>query len=309
MTMTNDGTGVAVGIDGSPRALVATRFGALEARRRAVPLTLVHVVPDYVPLAPMMPLVPEDLRQLGHRLLSEAVKEGRDESPEIEISTQLLTGDPVSELVKTSTGARLMVLGHESATGWSRVFTGAVTMGVAARVRCPVVCVPEGWADGRTRRGSVVVGFKTADHHPDLLEQAFDSAAALDARLTVLHAWELPGCYDDIIVRRTHETEWNLAARKRIEAQVTELRVDHPGVEVGVRVVHRQPAQALREASRAADLLILARRVDGPVRWHLGGTLRALLREASCPVEVVPGVITDVSDEALVLEQAGAPLK
>jgi hypothetical protein len=33
---------------------------------------------------------------------------------------------------------------------------------------------------------------------------------------------------------------------------------------------------------------MLARRADGHAPVHLGGTARALLREAACPVEIVP---------------------
>ena len=118
----------------------------------------------------------------------------------------------------------------------------------------------------------------------------------------------LPGCYDDMIVRRTHEDEWHAAARERIESQTAGLRADNPEVEVDVRVVHDQPAHALREASKDADLLLVGRHADSGVR-HLGSTARALLREATCPVEVVPTRLVGTADQELRLERAGAPLK
>ena len=143
-----------------------------------------------------------------------------------------------------------------------------------------------------------MVGFKTADHDAWLLEHAFDLAAVRGAPLTILHAWELPSCYDDIIVRRTHDDEWNLAALERIESQIADLRTDHPRVQVEVLVVHKQPALALREASQTADLLMLARRREGPAPLRLGGTARALMRSAACPVEIVPPVAASGADEA-----------
>jgi nucleotide-binding universal stress UspA family protein len=52
-------------------------------------------------------------------------------------------------------------------------------------------------------------------------------------------------------------------------------------------VRHEEPAHALVRASRGADRLLLAR----PHRrrtHHLGRVARAVLRDACCPVEVVP---------------------
>lgn len=47
-----------VGVDGSRASSAAIRFAAHEARRLGADLHLVHVVPDYVPITPMFPLVP-----------------------------------------------------------------------------------------------------------------------------------------------------------------------------------------------------------------------------------------------------------
>jgi nucleotide-binding universal stress UspA family protein len=153
-----------------------------------------------------------------------------------------------------------------------------------------------------------VVGYQDVAHEADLLPHAFVVAADRGADLTILHAWKLPGCYDDMIVRRTHEDEWHAAARDRIESQIAGLRADNPQVAVDVRVVHDQPAHALREASTDADLLLVGRHADTGLR-HLGSTARALLREATCPLEVVPTRLVGTAEDELRLERAGAPLK
>ena len=300
-------TGVVVGVDGSERAHLAARYAAREARRLELPLTVVHVHPDYVPVAPMMPLIPGDLREIGRQLLAEGVREASAAEPDVEVSSLLLSGHPASELVRACVDARLLVLGHESTSVVTRVFTGAVATGVAARAGCPVVSVPADWQERTHGPHRIVLGYGSADHDTALLEEGFRTASAHDAHLSVLHAWELPGCYDDIIVRRTHDDDWNAAALERIENELADLRADHPDVEVDVRVVHRQPALALREASRQADLLMLARRADGHAPVHLGGTARALLREAACPVEIVPQRRRSAeTDEAHSYERSGA---
>ena len=207
----------------------------------ALPLTVVHVFPDYVPLAPMRPLVSGDLRDIGHQLLSEGVREATAAEPEVEVASLLLSGHPASELVHASAEARLLVLGRESVPAMTRVFTGAVALGAAARARCPVVSVPTDWQERTRRQRTIVVGYRSAAHDASLLQEAFRTASSHHAHLTVLHAWELPGCYDDIIVRRTHDEDWNVAALERIGTELVDLCAEHPDVEVDVRVVHRQP--------------------------------------------------------------------
>lgn len=299
---------VVVGIDGSGAALQAARYGAMRASRAGVPLTLVHVVPEYVPITPMRPLMPDDLEELGQRLLSEARSVVAESAPDLDVATTLRTGSAVRELVDAAGQGGLVVLGHETTPAWARVFIGAVTMGVAARAACPVVSVPSGWSV-RDTDGPVVVGYKSADQDAAILEHAFRAAEARGTRLVVLHAWELPGYYDNIIVGRAQDEEWNAEARLRIAEQLDALREDEqPGPEVEVRVVHEQPARALREASRGADLLILGRRGTGRAPWHLGGTARALLRESACPVEVVPPAAVE-DEESFELEREGVLLK
>ncbi|QZY30367.1 universal stress protein [Nocardioides coralli] len=280
---------VVVGIDGSERALAAVRFGAREARRWQARLVLVHVMPGHVPLSPVLAVAPRELTDLGERLLAEAVAVARDAEPDVAVRSRLLRGDAVAQLVRESDDAWMVVLGRETTPGWARVFTGAVTMGVAERAHCPVSSVPEEWTASE-EPGSVVVGFEASEFDAALLEYAVGRAADLGARLTVLHAWELPRFYDEMIVRRAHDLDWKRGAQDRIEELLRQLRRAAPDVEVEVEVVHQQPALALRDASQGADRLILGRHGQGPAVRHLGGTARALLREATCPVVVVPPV-------------------
>lgn len=285
--MTRNDT-IVVGIDGTERALSAVRHATEEALRSDLDLTLVHVMPDYVPLSPMLPLFPADLRDLGTRLLAEAAAVVGEVSQQVHPSIRLLHGGAAWQLVAVSEGARMIVLGRESTPAWASVFVGAVTMGVAARADCPVVSVPEGWAADAHEARPVVVGVEAADLDHTLLEHAVGRAAALGTGLTVVHAWELLGYYDDIIVGRAQDLEWSSDARHRVEAQLARLRPEQRGVEVAVEIRHRQPGLALREASEDARLLVLGRHGHTPVVRHLGSTARALLREAPCPVEIVP---------------------
>ena len=276
-----------MGVDGSSGSDSAVRYGAREARRLGTDLTLVHVAPDYVPMAAMRPLVPDDLTGVGRSLLLDAREVAAPHLEGVAVSTSVLTGATSARLVAAASGARMVVLGRSTRSLLHRVFTGSVTASVACRASCPVVSVPDSW-DPDQPEGDVVVGLRGSTDEGGLLEQAFASAAARGGHLTVIHAWELPGVYDDFIVRRIHDADWNAKALGYVEARVDEIRKVHPTVAVDVRIVHAQPAHALIEAAADADLLLLARRGGRWAALHLGSTARAVLREARGPVEVLP---------------------
>ena len=299
--------GVLVGVDGSAGSDNAVRYGALAAGRLGVQLTLVHVLPAYVPPAPT-PLVQDDLAAAGHAIAGQARQVAEPYIDGTTVVTLVPTGSTTGALAELSARAELVVLGHNTRTHLGRLFTGAVTAGVAARSACPVVTVPDSW-DHNSTTGEVVVGIKHALHAEGLLERAFATAEARGARLTLIHAWELPSVYDDIIVRRTHDTDWSVRAQEQVAPRLDELRARYPAVPVEVTIVHGQPAHALVEAAAGADLLMLERRGGRlPAGLHLGSTARAVLREASCPVEVAPprGALIDTGN--FDLEGAGAPM-
>lgn len=304
---------IAVGVDGSQASTNAVRFAVLEAHRLGVDVALVHVVPDVEAVAPPYYVPPTDLQQdvdtRGRELLVEAAATASATAPDVPCTQVLRAGSTVPRLVETTRQARMIVLGHETVTRPRRVFTGAVTMGVSARSPVAVVSVPADWEPG-TAAAKVVAGFKSWRHSPELLASAFAEASARNARLVVVHTWALPSIYDDRIVTRTRREEWSRAAHDGIDPLIANLRAQYPDVEVDLRIVHDQPAHALLQETQDAALLVLVRRGHGfPPAVHLGGTARALLTNASCPVMVLPPreVLTDVED--LRLESAGTPLK
>jgi nucleotide-binding universal stress UspA family protein len=300
---------VVVGVDGSPGSDRAVRYAVDEAGRTGVGLRLVHVSPDYTPTTPMLPLIRDDFEQVGRRLLAEATALVSETAPDCPVTAVLRTGPTVATLLREADGAGLLVLGREHRPRVEAVFTGSTTVGAAARADCPVVCVPPTWAPDGTG-GRVVVGVRSAAHSTELLGHAFAAAQSRDARLVVLHAWKLPGSYDDIIEARTHSDDHARETEATIDPVLEAYRHRHPGVEVELSVVHEQPARALLRAAEGADLLVLGRRAHGlPLVSHLGGTARTLLHEAGCPVQVVPPEDVPGRLEDLVLEEAGAVRK
>lgn len=295
---------IVIGVDGSRGSWAAIREGMREARRLHLPVRLVHVVPDHLPMSPVVPVTSTVLTETGREILSLAADEAQDIAPDLETDVELRHGARAVELAASAVGARALYVGTDERAGVDRLLRGNTSTGVAARAGCPVVVVP---ADhDPTPRGAVVVGVKSPTHSSELLAEAFAAAEARGDRLVVLHAWKLPSGYDDIIVSRVAVEEWAERSTAEMEALLTEWRAGYPGVEVEIRVAHGDAAQELVSASASADLLVMVRRAHGvPAAMHLGGVARAVLRSAHCPVEVVPpGGVTAVP--GLVVEQAGA---
>ncbi len=285
---TEEHRGLVVGANDSPGSLAALRYAAHEAERRGCGITLVHVTPSYVPVAPMRPLVPDDLEGAGRVVLSDARSLVAAQAPGVPVTTVLRSGATVSTLLSVADAADAIILGRETTPPVMSIVTEATTLGIAARATCPVVSVPDGW-DPTTGPGRVVVGLKSKEHSGELLERAFEEAAGRGAGLVVLHATAHPDT-DDAVV----------------EPLLRDFRSLYHQVDVEVRMVKEEPARALIDATPDADLLVVVRRGHGfPSAARLGRSVRALLRAAACPVEVVAPKDLPLAIEDLELERAG----
>ena len=281
---------VVVGVDGSEQSLNAVRYAVQEAQRHGSPLRLVHVAPETVPMAPMLPLVSvETLDQVSHRVINEAKALADDLTDRrTRVEKVISPGSRVRTLVDAAEGARMIVLGHRNRSVLGRVFGSSTTTGVAARAHCPVVCVPDTWTPG-DENSQVVVGIEGPVHAQEALAVAFAAASERSATLTVLHAWKLESAYDDIVSTRVAVEEWRRTATGMLETILHEWREVYPEVKVEIDVVHQATAAALVDVTRAADLLVLGRRGHrAPLGLHLGSVARTLIRESHCPVVIAP---------------------
>lgn len=302
---------IVVGTDGTHGSRAAIRYAAAEAARLDAVLKIVHVTPDYSAIAgvvPVFPLTASEAQAVGHKILAAAVAEARFAVDPERIATELVAGSRVASLVRASAHAELIVLGDQPATPMARLVTGAVLGGVAVRSQVPVVVVPGDWAGGPAR-GLVVVGVKSCDSSEGLVRRAFEIAADRKAHLRLVHAWELPTLYDEMIVSRLDQETWSAAAREALEKVVGSMAEDYPGVEVEISLAHGQPARILADASAEADLLLLARREHAFPLGYLGSTGRTLVRSRHCPVVILPPAAEPAGFAGLRLEEHGRAVK
>ena len=282
---------VVVATDGTPAALHGVKYAAFEAKRLGLGLEVLHVVPGYLPTGPL-PMIPDgSLQQFGSTVLVHSVEAARSAVEDLHVVSRLVSGARVHSIVEAASDAPLLVLGSRAATLAERLWTGATVAGVCSRAKCPVVVVPEEWpvrdAGAMSR---IVVGFKSPQHAVELLASAFTLARSRGAEVVVLHAWKLPSVYDDVVTARVEEKQWGVEQRAVVESVLAQVRPSYPEVKVSIEVVHDRPGHALAEASRDSDRLIITRPVHGGYLHHLGAAARAVLREAHCPVEVLPPV-------------------
>ncbi|WP_163504717.1 universal stress protein [Fodinicola acaciae] len=239
---------VAVGVDGSAAALEAVRWAAAEAECRGVPLRLGYAISRQSG--------PWDRAGLGvaaRRVLDRAVAAATTAVPGVHVGTSTLQANPVDALVLlTTTAAEVVVLG-----------AGGLPAEVATRAACPIVVVRGERTAELVRSGATVVlgADERADADSPVVRFAFETAARHKAPLHVVRT---------------------LAARPLASARF-------PDVEVVDDLVAGPPEQALVAAAREAQLLVVGGRArGGQTGLVLGPVTRAVLRDAGCPVAVVP---------------------
>src|SRR5215212_811855 len=182
---------VVVGVDASDAALRATRFAAEEARRRRVPLRIVHAL-----TWPFDSLVPPstELDEVGQlragaatiaQWAADAVSGG-----DLEISTSVEEGHPVAVLRAASEDAQLMVLASRGIGGVTGLLVGSTADGLVASASCPVIVLPDEASASVPDRHSVVVGVETGRGDPEVLEFAFAEAAERGTDKVAVHAWQ-----------------------------------------------------------------------------------------------------------------------
>lgn len=144
--------------------------------------------------------------------------------------------------------------------------------------------------------GRIVVGVDGSAGARRALEWAVGEARLRGARLVAVHAWQAPslaGVVAPFEAPATRDTE----LFERIEASAEELlrnelaAVDTAELEVDQLVATRNPADALLDAARDSDLLVVGTRgYGGFTGLLLGSVSQQVSHHAPCPVVIVPQV-------------------
>lgn len=279
-----DWKSILVATDFSPVGENAVRTAASLAGRGESSLAVVYVAerpPMYS--QPLLDRIgPEDPNELwtreARRSMAELLTRLRRDLPEPRGFVRV--GTPWREIVRLAEelGVDAIVLGSTGLSRIQRLLLGSTAEGVVRQASCPVLVVRDGLLE-RIRRVLLPVdmdeGSKTSVRYA--LERVGE-----DVELEAIHVIGFP---------RMIEPE--LADVLPDDAQsATRLRefLDDLGAErVRSRVVLGEPAAAILDAAREADLVLIATRGrKGIARALLGSVAEKVVRHAEGPVLVVP---------------------
>jgi nucleotide-binding universal stress UspA family protein len=259
---------------------------------------LVHVVPTAVggPSGTReVGIAFEQLLADGLAGLDSALARFRDRADgSVPVEAELVRGGVVATLVEHSRNAQLVVLDRHHPARRTRITSGSVTAGVAARAHAPVVAVRTGWQP-RPRPLPVTVAVEDATRAASEIWTALGLGAATGLPVRLLRVAYLPQAYQELLRREVDVDDLLRFAREelRADAQLPDIVVERLPCTFEVR--WGKPAEVLVEASAASSLLVMARRDPlMPFGSHLGPVVRQVLREADCPAMVVEPTLREV---------------
>jgi nucleotide-binding universal stress UspA family protein len=284
-------------VDLSAHSVLVLRHAAAWARYYDAWLHVLHVAPLPQPiLSPTGILAALPVRPLAEitaevqRFVADTLPAGAD--PIVDV----VQGEPVAAIVDASArSSSLLVMGTHGWSGLDRLLLGSVAERVTHAARCPVLVVPPHTCSLETTPTLKQV-LCAVDFRPSSLaglRYGLSLAQEAKARIEVVTVLESLPANDLGALVETMVPEHEDFRQSRLR----ELQQPIPDdarlwCEVEENVLAGPPANALLRRSEAieADLIVM-RTGDRPhlhALW-LGSTTGRLLREARCPVLIVPG--------------------
>jgi nucleotide-binding universal stress UspA family protein len=265
----------------------AAWLGLLLARLTGAPLLLAsaYTVPHVEDAEARRDEALAGIEQVRRRLLDEA-------GPTVEVSATVLAdhSSPARALhtLAERKDAAMIVVGSSARGPIGRLHPGAVTDRLIHGAPCPVAVATSGFS----AEAIALIGIAFLDR-PDgyaALAHGRELAAAAGALVRIITVreptdWRFSGPLE--------ASQLAAIERARDEAAQRTLSVGLAAVperrSAGGEVVVGDPKDVLATASVDLDLLVCGSRGHGPVKTLLlGGVSHALVREAACPVLVVP---------------------
>jgi nucleotide-binding universal stress UspA family protein len=282
---------VVVGIDGSEPSLRAVDMAAEEAERRGTTVEMVYSAGW--PKRSRVPVTESDverIRSAASTVLDDAGKRAKKLVPGLSVvptvDTETLAADA---LVRASRTAALTVVGTRGHGGFAGLLVGSVSLRVAVYSEGPLLVVGESRKDKGPDLGTVLVAL-TGESDKPAVRFGFEEAARRDASLRVLHAWSKPRMPGRLQLPPHEAEQARTAASELVTGVVAPFSEERPDVPVTADDQGGSPAATLIEASRSADVLVLAvhRSQRRRLGLQLGPVAHSVLHYARCPVLLVP---------------------
>ena len=274
-----------VSLDGSPSAI---EYAAREALLAEAPLHIIHVL--RMPAVDAYAGVYGGVIEEADSTITEAVARARTLTGDrVRITAERVDdGALISHLVHRANHGRIVVLQHRRLSRARRMVTGSTVNAVAAKTTVPVVSVPEGWTRSE-QSSTVTVGLQDGQEAAALLRAGFEEARLRHARLAAIHTWWLDTDWEPSSLDQEYRSDRDASTRRELGPILDGIHMQYPDVKATLEVWNAPPADALLDAARDSELLILGRRHHLlPLGSHLGPVTRAILAHGDCPVYLTP---------------------
>ncbi|QYC40873.1 Universal stress protein [Nonomuraea coxensis DSM 45129] len=268
---------VVAGTDGSPSSAMAVEWAATDARRRGLPLRIVHVCEQWT--------LGVDTSKYCEGALEAAADRARALSADVQVSTAMLGGNVIDALLAESVSAESLVLGSRGVGGFAGMMLGSVGLAVAGHAAGPVVIVR---GSAGTEHGVVVAGDDGSAGAGEAVAYAIDQARAQEARLRVIFAWRVPVVGSSWPVQGPQLAAFFEEDARAARARADRWREANPDVVIIDEQLRDHPVAALTKAAATADLVVVGSRgLGGFSSAVLGSISHGVLHHARCPVAVV----------------------
>ena len=281
---------IIVGVDESQGSSDAIALASSLASVTGSTLILVNVFPyDPSPSRAVNRAFAEYMRQDSVTLLERLRDTHGDETVEVRAIPNTSAAHGLHELAETE-DAGLIVVGSTHTGRAGRVLPGSTAERLLHGSPCPVAVAPHGYAQDSSRKLAVIgCGYDGSPSAERALEAAGRLAASTGAHLRVIRgfaplAFDLPTGSEAAGEIPTYNDSLHERAGAELASAVASFEP-----EVGSELKIGDSAQILAEASEQLDILLVGSRGYGPLHAVMvGGVAGRLVREAACPVIVVP---------------------
>jgi nucleotide-binding universal stress UspA family protein len=298
---------IIVGVDESPGSADAIALASGLAGMTGAELMLVNVYPYDVHPSRALNYEYERYLKEDSRELLQQLRSAHAETAEVVAVAHPSPAHGLHDLA-VEVDAGLIVVGSTHTGRPGRVLPGSTAERLLHGSPCPVAVAPKAYAQRTAREPGIVgCGFDGSVAARHALETAHNIAAATGSRLRAVRvfkpiAYDVPPQKGVPMGGISYNDKLRDRAEHELEEAVAALEGDPRGEQffaVG------DPGKVLVEASEDLELLVLGSRGYGPLHSVLvGGVAGRVVRDAACPVIVLPRKAGHVTEDSLFAEAA-----
>ncbi|GGF04793.1 universal stress protein [Mycetocola zhadangensis] len=274
---------ILVGVKDPDVSRSAVLWAAERAASRDLGLSLVHIVDEGIRRAGSQDLL-QATGSAVERVLTASAELARSVASGVDISTDSVEGNPLTELVARSAEVDMVVVGSDaSANGASR--HGTRGFRIAAASTTPVAVIPG--LDPRGRKG-IVVGVDGSEGSRHAFAFAADEAERLGEELVAVYAWPNPVVYGyDLAFPVDYVEDLTETGHEAITRAIEWVSADHPSLNVRRVVSQGDPVTILNGEAANASLVVVGSHGRGAVaRFLLGSVSHGVLARLGAPTVI-----------------------